>query len=180
MAEEKKNIPYGYIGNALRSAAADGVTAFADELFDTERQEYQQDINSMVAKEIESPEFIYYFTDADDRLLWWINTDGSVDWAHGVPQPVQEELRKLEQLINDNLTGDEQLKERVAANETAIVAINEALDRKVDGIYVDSPEFLRYYCDADDILLWWINTDGSVDWGSGVPQPIQVELQRLE
>lgn len=179
MAEEKK-IAIGYIGNALRSAASDGVTVFADGVFDTERQEFQQDINSVVAKETESPEFIYYFTDADDRLLWWINIDGSVDWAHGVPRPVQEELRKLEQLINDNLIGDEQLKERVAANEDAILVINEALDRKVDGIYVDSPEFIRYYCDADGRLLWWINRDGSVDWGIGVPQPIQVELQRLE
>ena len=128
----------------------------------------------------ENPEFIRVYKDADNRLLWWINIDGSVDWSKGVPQPVQEELKKLEQLINDNLAGDEQLKERVATNETAIVAINEALDRKVDGIYVDSPEFLRYYCDADDRLLWWINADGSVDWGIGVPQPIQVELQRLE
>lgn len=234
MAERKKNIPFAYIGNALRSAASDGVTTFADEVFDTERQEYQQDINSMVAKETESPEFIYYFTDADDRLLWWINADGSIDWASGVPQPVQEELKKLEQLINQNKEADETLAAKVTANEAAIVAINEALDKKVDGVYkegseyikiendsddrilngiredgtnylpkadvdelslngklvdndsitnnehIDSPEFAHYYCDAEGRLLWWINKDGSVDWGTGVPQPIQVELRRLE
>ena len=45
MAEEKK-IATGYIGNALRSTAADHTTAFADEVFDTERQKYQNEVNT--------------------------------------------------------------------------------------------------------------------------------------
>ena len=53
MAEEKKNIPFAYIGNALRSAAADGVTAFADEVFDTERQDYQNNINNYLENKID-------------------------------------------------------------------------------------------------------------------------------
>lgn len=182
----------------------------------------------------ENPEFIYVKKDADDRLLWWIYKDGSVDWGKGVPTPIQEELRKLEQLIKDNTEGDESVVARVSANEESIVAINEALDRKVDGVYeespeyvrlnkdaderilngiktdgtnylpkadidtlslegkvvdndsvlahkyVESPEFIKYYCDADGRLLWWIYPDGSVDWAKGVPQPIQEELKKLE
>lgn len=45
MAEEKK-IATGYIGNALRSSAADHTTTFADEIFDTERQKYQNEVNA--------------------------------------------------------------------------------------------------------------------------------------
>lgn len=45
MAEEKK-IATGYIGNALRSSAADHTTTFADEIFDTERQKYQNEVNT--------------------------------------------------------------------------------------------------------------------------------------
>lgn len=45
MAEEK-NIATGYIGNALRSSAADHTTTFADEIFDTERQKYQNEVNA--------------------------------------------------------------------------------------------------------------------------------------
>ena len=45
MAEEKK-IATGYIGNALRSTAADHTTTFADEVFDTERQQYQNEMNT--------------------------------------------------------------------------------------------------------------------------------------
>lgn len=110
---------------------------------------------------VESPEFIYYHCDADNRLLWWIYKDGTVDWAKGVPQPVQEELKKLEQLINDNLTGDEQLKGRVAANEAAIVAINETLDKKVDGVYQDSVEYIKTETDSEDRILNAIRTDGT-------------------
>lgn len=45
MAEEKK-IATGYIGNALRSAADNHITTFADEIFDTERQQYQNEVNT--------------------------------------------------------------------------------------------------------------------------------------
>ena len=128
----------------------------------------------------ESPEFIRYYCDADGRLIWWIYADGSVDWSKGVPTPIQEELKKLEQLIKDNSEGNENIVSRVASNEAAIVSVNEALDRKVDGVYEESPEFIRYYCDADGRLIWWIYPDGSVDWANGVPQPIQVELRKLE
>lgn len=51
MAEEK-NIATGYIGNALRSTAADHVTTFADEIFDTKRQKYQSDVNTDLEVEI--------------------------------------------------------------------------------------------------------------------------------
>ena len=43
MAEEKR-IATGHIGNALRSTAADHTTTFADEIFDTERQKYQNEV----------------------------------------------------------------------------------------------------------------------------------------
>ena len=45
MAEEKK-IATGYIGNALRSAANNHTTTFSDEIFDTERQKYQNEVTT--------------------------------------------------------------------------------------------------------------------------------------
>ena len=44
--EEEKKIATGYIGNALRSSAADHTTTFTDEIFDTERQKYQNEVNT--------------------------------------------------------------------------------------------------------------------------------------
>ena len=53
MAEEKK-IATGYIGNALRSSAADHITTFTDEVFDTERQKHQSEVNTDIERKIES------------------------------------------------------------------------------------------------------------------------------
>ena len=58
MAEKK--IATGYVGNALRSSAADHTTTFTDEVFDTERQKYQSEVNinleSKIKEEAESRE----------------------------------------------------------------------------------------------------------------------------
>ena len=53
MAEEKK-IATGYIGNALRSSASDHTTTFTDEVFDTERQKYQSEVNTDIEGKIEA------------------------------------------------------------------------------------------------------------------------------
>lgn len=43
---EKLNTAIGYIGNALRSAAKDHITSFAEDSFDEGRQKYQSEINT--------------------------------------------------------------------------------------------------------------------------------------
>ena len=46
MAEEKKKITFGNIGNALKSVATDHITAVAGDVFDEERQKYQNEVNT--------------------------------------------------------------------------------------------------------------------------------------
>ena len=217
---EKKKIATGYIGNALRSAADNHTTTFADEIFDTERQKYQNevtdDLEQSIAEEktaimgtdriadgaitydklqheikevvegityIENPEFFSVKTDAEGKLLWWIGKDGSVDWSKGVPKPIQVKLQELEQKIKDNADDDKTLAERVTANETAIVAINdalnnyktevaEALSKKMDGEYIENPEFIHVYKDSEDKILWALLKTGKVLYGAGVPDQI--------
>ena len=48
-----KKIATGYIGNALRSSAADHTTTFTDEVFDTERQKYQNEVTADLESKIE-------------------------------------------------------------------------------------------------------------------------------
>lgn len=54
MAEEKKNIKFGQIGNAIRSAASDHVTAVASDIFDEDSQKYQNAINAELDTGIKS------------------------------------------------------------------------------------------------------------------------------
>ena len=122
---------------------------------------------------IENQEFISVNTDAEGKLLWWIEKDGSVNWSKGVPIPIQIKLQELEQKIKDNADADKTLVERVTANETAIVAINEALDNykvklkeelntdiKALGEWVDNPEFARVITDSNDRIIDYTDKSG--------------------
>ena len=109
---------------------------------------------------VDNPEFIRCYCDADGRLLWWIYKDGSVDWAKGLPTPIQEELKKLEQLIKNNTEESENVVARVTANEASIIAINEVLDKKIDGEYIDGTEYIRVNQDTEGKILNGIRHDG--------------------
>ena len=76
------------------------------------------------------------------------------------------------------------MSDRISDNEAAVVAINEALDsykvevaealnKKMDEVYIESPEFIHTHMDSEGKLLWWIEKDGTVGWSKGVPIPIQ-------
>ena len=45
---------------------------------------------------IENQEFLSVKTDADGKVLWWIEKDGSVNWVKGIPTPIQVKLQELE------------------------------------------------------------------------------------
>lgn len=61
--------------------------------------------------------------------------------------------------------------ERIANAETRIKELGE---------YVDSPEFIRVYTDAEGKFLWGIRVDGTVEWAKGVPTPVKEALRELE
>lgn len=97
----------------------------------------------------ENPEFIRVYTDADDRLLWWINSDGSVDWGSGVPRPIQFELKRLEQFIKD---GEDSILENI---ESINNYLNETL------AYKESHEYIKVLKDADERVINAIIPDGT-------------------
>lgn len=111
--------------------------------------------------------------------MWWIEKDGTVGWSKGIPTPIQEELKKLEQLIKDNTEGDESIVARVTANEENIVAINDALDKKVDGEYIENPEFIHVLTDSKGRVLWGILSNGKVMYGAGIPDQIAVLIEEI-
>lgn len=50
---------------------------------------------------IDSPEYLYAMVDKEGHVLFCVRTDGTVDWALGVPRPVKEELSRLEKKIDE-------------------------------------------------------------------------------
>ena len=58
--------------------------------------EWRKDINT---ESIENPEWARIITDANDKVLFGIKQDGSVEWYIGVPKPIRDELEKLREEI---------------------------------------------------------------------------------
>lgn len=62
----------------------------------THLNEWRKDINT---ESIESPEWARVITDANDKVLFGIKQDGSVEWYIGVPKPIRDELDALKKRI---------------------------------------------------------------------------------
>ena len=58
------------------------------------KAELKADIEALGYYE-DNSEFMRVYTDAEGKFLWGIRIDGTVEWAKGVPTPVQNALKEL-------------------------------------------------------------------------------------
>lgn len=129
------------------------------------KEELQADIKALGYYE-DNPEFIRAYTDAEGKFLWGIRIDGSIEWAKGVPIPIQNALKELADKIKD-LGGDKieevetALNEKIEALQDAIDVINASLKTLTDTFsYQDNPEFVNVVTDSDGKVLFGIKEDG--------------------
>ena len=134
---------------------------------DVEPYNLKKDIEERYGTYTDNPEFIRVYTDAEGKFLWGIRVDGSIEWAKGVPTPVQNALKELADKIKD-LGGDKieevetALNEEIEALQDAIDVINASLKTLTDTFsYQDNPEFVNVVTDAEGKVLLGIKTDGS-------------------
>ena len=113
--EEKLNPAIGHIGNALRSVAKDHITSFAEDIYDEHFHEYQAVINKLNStqdeegnlekipfKYIANEEFIFAIIDADDKLLYGIQWDGTPKF--GKISAVEERLQEQVNILADRIS----------------------------------------------------------------------------
>lgn len=105
-----------------------------------------------LGKYADSPEFIRVYTDAEGKFLWGIRADGTVEWAKGVPTPIQNAIRELKDKLE---TQD------IKSLQDAVDVINASLKPLTDTFsFQDSPEFVNVVTDADGKVLFGIKADG--------------------
>lgn len=105
----------------------------------------------------ENPEYIRAYTDGERRLLFAIKTDGSIEWAKGIPTPIAEAFKDVIKDIQDN----------------------NARISELGTEYLASEEYIRAYTDKEGKFLWGIKTDGSIEWAKGIPTPIAEQIKRF-
>ena len=102
----------------------------------------------------DSPEFIRVYTDAEGKFLWGIRVDGSVEWAKGVPTPVQNAIRELKDKLE---TQD------IKSLQDAIDAINASLQPISETFsIISNDEYLHAVVDAENKVLFAIKEGGKV------------------
>lgn len=108
----------------------------------------------------DNPEYVRVITDSEGRLLFGIKTDGSIDWGAGVPKPIKD---YVEGRFDDITEVIDSIKEIVDFIDgfTNSTTLKELLDKKVDGEYIDNPEFVKLTLDANDKILYGIRKDGT-------------------
>ena len=145
-------------------------------------------------REIESPEFLHCIVDAEDRFLFGILLDGSIEWGKGIPAPI---ITKLQEIITqcqqdktdllgsintingilDKTTIKDEAGEiqdtpfRVISNEEFIWAVVDSEDRLIFAIYRDSgkPYFplneMYHVIQNEEYFAVWLTTDDKVVLG---------------
>ncbi len=69
-------------------------------------------------------EWLRVYTDAENKFLWGIRVDGSIDWAVGIPRPIQ---KKIEELI----ATDTAIQESITQLRTELI---ESLNKKIQSL----------------------------------------------
>ena len=120
-------------------------------------------------REIESPEFLHCIVDAEDRFLFGIRLDGSIDWSVGVPAPIRAKLQEIinqcQQDKTDVLDAINSVKEELTASITALqkgkVDKEEGKSLIEDEVkecfrVIENEEFIMAVVDSEDRVLFGI------------------------
>lgn len=112
-------------------------------------------------------EWLRVYTDAENKFLWGIRVDGSIDWAVGIPKPIQKALNEI---IAKNETFQQTLTEAMEAYKATIdekvAAIDEKKVDKEEGKsliedevkecfkVIENEEFIKAVVDSEDRVLF--------------------------
>ena len=111
-------------------------------------------IVNMYGDYVEIKNYVKVIVDNDNKFLFGIKSDGSIEWAKGVPVPIKEYVK--EELLKkvDKIEGKDLVKTQY---------IHE----------LDSYDYVKLILDKEGKILFGIKDDGSVEWAKGVPTPIK-------
>lgn len=180
-ASQASAVTYENTESGLDSVTAQGaIDELANKKFDKENiaQEFGDSKDKVVSqfalpfREIESPEFIKVIVDAEDRFLFGIQLDGSIEWGKGIPAPIRAKLQEIiNQCQQDKIDLTEAInsaKEELMANITSLQESKvdkeegkSLIDNEVKECFkvIENEEFIKAITDADDKVLFGIYRD---------------------
>lgn len=125
-------------------------------------------------------EWLRAYTDAENKFLWGIRVDGSIDWAVGIPRPIQKKIEELiatDTAIQESITQlrtelTESLNNKIQSlKDNEIKNLQDTKVDKEDGKsliedevkecfrVIENEEFIKAIVDAEDRVLFGIYRD---------------------
>lgn len=122
-------------------------------------------------------EWLRVYTDAENKFLWGIRVDGSIDWAVGIPRPIQKKIEELiatDTAIQESITQlrtelTESLNKQIQSlKDNEIKNLQDTKVDKEEGksliedevkkcfIVIENEEFIKAIVDSDDRVLFGI------------------------
>lgn len=125
-------------------------------------------------------EWLRVYTDAENKFLWGIRVDGSIDWAVGIPRPIQKKIEEL--IANDTAIQKSVTQLRTELTESLNNKIQSLKDKEIKNLQdtkvdkeegksliedevkecfrvIENEEFLKAIVDAEDRVLFGIYRD---------------------
>lgn len=145
-------------------------------------------------REIESPEFLHCIVDAEDRFLFGIYLDGSIEWGKGIPAPIRTKLQEIitqcqqdktdllgsintingildKTTIKDEAGEIQDTPFRVISNEEFLLAVVDSEDRVLFGFYraTGEPYYplneMYHVIQNEEYFAAWLDADDKVVLG---------------
>lgn len=128
---------------------------------------------SQLGQYVDNPEWVRVVTDANDRILYGVKTDGKFYFGDGCPPQVQEYVAA--QLGSFNIEDYDDIKTFLGSlidGDTLATLLNAKVDKEpdkslVDAIvaesinYIQNPEWIEVKTDSEDKILEGITNDGT-------------------
>lgn len=115
-------------------------------------------------------------------------TDKETTRAEGAEKELSDEQERIKKSIEEiAVSGGASVANAVVYDNQKsgieALTVQEAIDflaERADelGVYEESPEFVRAVVDKEGRLLFGIKTDGSIEWGAGVPTPVKEYIDK--
>ena len=117
-------------------------------------------------------EWLRVYTDTEGKFLWGIRVDGSIDWAVGIPKPIQKALNEI---ITNSKTFQQTLTEAMETYKATIDEKVATIDKKKvdkeegkslieDEVkecfrIIENEEFIKAIVDSEDKILFGFRRD---------------------
>ena len=113
---------------------------------------------------ISNPEFVAIWLDSSYRILLGIRNDADIFFGYGVPSQIKD-------YIDANLPESMQKIVAFIGEYLGSITLQELLDKKVDGEYIESPEYIEAKLDSEDKVVEATRKDGTKVLPAGVETP---------